>query len=294
MRSLPSVIKGSQYTLVAAPPQPPPSPREPGREGGETDRKAEPAGVSFRQEEFDRALEEIKDRVRREALEKAGDIMAAADAQCKVQLDEAARQIEEEKARVQEESARLREESARLREESRSRGFEEGKKEGTEQGRHEGFDEGMRRAEESERGLLEEMKRVLSDMEAQKTQILHDFEQDIQELALSIAQKVIKMEVNLQGDVMQSIILEAIKEYRDQEWVNISVSPRMADFLTAGDVAFLSTLREVSPNVRIVASPERKDGDCLIDMPGEVLDVGVDTQMENIRRELSRQSGGAA
>ena len=287
MRSLPSVIKGSQYRLVAAPPPPIPSPRGPDPGVGEADGKTEPAALSFRQEEFDQALENVREHILEEALEKAKNIVDSADAQCKEQLSEAARSIEEEKTRAQEENARLREES-------RSQGFAEGQKEGREQGQREGFDEGKRQVEESERGLLEEMKRVLSDMEAQKTQILHDFEQDIQELALAIAQKVIKMEVNLQGDVMQSIILAATREYRNQEWVNISVSPRMADFLTAGDVAFLSTLREVSPNVKIIASPERKDGDCLIDMPGEVLDVGVDTQMENIRRELSRQSGGAA
>ncbi|WP_167875127.1 FliH/SctL family protein [Caproiciproducens galactitolivorans] len=208
------------------------------------------------------------------AFQKAQQIMEAAQ-------NYSANKVKESTERMNGEAALL---MARSREEGYRKGFAEGRTKGSEQGYREGYQDGFQKAENDNKAVLDELSGMLETVEARKEEILQRFESDITRLSLAIAEKIIKKEISLDAKAIQSIIIKAIDSYRNQEWVRIYVSPNTKTLLA--DTTLIKDLQEVSDNVKIEASAEMKDGDCKIEMPNQMIDAGVDTQLNNIKNEL--------
>ena len=129
---------------------------------------------------------------------------------------------------------------------------------------------------------------MLETVEAQKTEILQKFENDIQKLAFAIAEKVIKKELIIDTLAMQSIIQNALDSYTNQSYLKIFVSKNTKSILVNADNSIIQALREISENVKVEISPNMNDGDCRIDMPDRVIDAGVNTQMTKIEQALTK------
>ncbi|XOQ49338.1 MAG: Flagellar assembly protein H [Eubacteriales bacterium] len=209
-----------------------------------------------------------------QAFQKAQQIMEAAQ-------NYSANKVKESTERMNGEAALV---MARSREEGYRKGFAEGRTKGSEQGYREGYQDGFQKAENDNKAVLDELSGMLETVEARKEEILQRFESDITRLSFAIAEKIIKKEISLDEKAIQSIITKAIDSYRNQEWVRIYVSPNTKTLLA--DTTLIKDLQEVSDNVKIEASAEMKDGDCKIEMPNQMIDAGVDTQLNNIKNEL--------
>jgi flagellar assembly protein FliH len=233
---------------------------------------------------------QVRDRhqeIVNEAFKKAKDIVDAAQ-------NYSMNQLKESTMRMNEECAQMR---VRSYEDGYSQGLAEGKAEGNDLGYRAGYEEGLKITEEENEKLksvmkqanedkLNELSQMLNAVECKKTEILNQFEADIQNLAITIAQKVIKKELSTDEKAMQAIILDVMESYRNQEWVKISVSPNTVEQLTKADSNIVQVLKEFSNNVKIVPSPEMKEGDCQIDLPDRLIDAGTDTQMDRIKAAL--------
>ena len=53
-----------------------------------------------------------------------------------------------------------------------------------------------------------------------------------------------------------------------------------------GDVEFLNTLSDLSSNVKIIKMENEEQGTCILELPDEIVDLSVNTQMANIRELL--------
>ena len=53
--------------------------------------------------------------------------------------------------------------------------------------------------------------------------------------------------------------------------------------MVQGDVGLLNELSHVSGNIKIVAMDHSEEGTCIIELPEEIIDVSVNTQIENIK-----------
>ena len=263
MRLLPSVIKASQY-------------------GGVKNADAFPLKIDDSKhvhKDEDLAaldLEGTKRQILEDAVEKARQIVLAAQSYSEDQIREATQRIKEEGTQIKITS----------REEGYKQGLADGKEEGKAAGYQAGFAEGQKKAEEQNRALADELRLMLHTVEQQKDQVLQSLSQDVQGLAFAIAEKVVKVELRTDAAAMQAIIKSATDAYRNQSWVRISVSPQTADILAKADNDILQALQEVSDHVKITASPEMKEGDCKIDMPDQMIDASADAQLEKIKNAL--------
>ncbi len=270
MRSLLNIIKASQYDELKS--------RDPAN--SRKDKPEQPAGMD---------PHEQHEAIVNEAVQKARDIVEAAEYYSMTQLRESTMRMNEECAQMK----------IRSYEDGYSKGLAEGKKEGKEIGYQDGCEEGLRKTEEEKRKVIEEiekaneakeneLKQMLEAVENKKTEILQRFEEGIQGLAITIAQKVIRKEVSLDEKAIRAIILDVMDSYRNQEWVKISVSQSSAELLAKADRSLAEELKEISDNVKIVSSPELKDGDCRIELPDRLIDAGTQTQMECIKSALEQ------
>ena len=164
-----------------------------------------------------------------------------------------------------------------------AQGMTEGKKTGEQAGRLAGYEEGEKKAEAQCRKTLDELTRMIETVEKNKTEILSQFEDGVEELAFTIAKTILKKELSLSGDALRSIITAATDSYRNQTWLRIHLSEKDAGTLLKADVGIAETLEKVSDNVKIVSEPEMEDGGCIIEMPEQVIDAGVDSQFQKIK-----------
>lgn len=271
MRLLPSIIKASQYGDVRI-----------CEVSSVKPAKTPPSSISV--EIAKREADEQHQAIVRDAVQKAKNIVEAAQ-------NYSTNQLRESTMRVNEECAQMK---IRSYEDGYREGFDKGKKEGVDLGYQEGYQNGLKQAEEEvltrnkaeSEAAKDEIGRILSAIEGEKEQILSKYENDLEGLSLQIAQKILRKKLEMDPLVIQDIIRNVLDTYRNQAWVKIQVSPYTSELLAKSDRKLIAALQEVSDNVKIVASPDMNDGDCVIDLPDCMIDAGVDTQLDQVKTAL--------
>lgn len=306
MRSLSRVIKADQYPpivssyvlpkrdLPPASPKPKPKPAEkkaadvPGNsppKAPEAENKRAAAGKPER--DWKAGAEQEARQIEKAARTRAGQVVEDAFAKAKKIVDAAQqyRSREEEKARktIADETAS---EKKRGYSEGYALGTEQGKKDGTSAGYRDGYSEGGKKAEADNGKNLQELGSMIKAVEKAKTKILHDFESDLQDLATAMAKAILKKDLEIDDQAMRSIILSAMQEYRNQEWIRIYVSDKTANILLKADHSIVDALKDISENVKVVVSPDLNDGGCILETPDQVIDAGVDSQLQKIKSAI--------
>ena len=69
-------------------------------------------------------------------------------------------------------------------------------------------------------------------------------------------------------------------------WVRIYMEHNDYETMIQADAEVLSHLARLSDNVKFVVMEQASGGSCIIEMPDEIIDISVDTQLENIRKLL--------
>ncbi len=249
MRLLNKVIKASQYTSLSAEPEA---------------QKIQPKAA---------AGEKVKS-VLDQAFEKANKIVESAENYRASQMQECNRRADEE---LQD-----------AKKQGHEAGFARGRKEGKEAGMRQGLAEGAQKAEAENRKTLHELDEMIQSVEKSKTEILSKFESGLQDLAVTIARAIVKKELAIDPKTLHSIIQNAVDSYRNQAWVRIYVSGKTADLLTKADLSIAQELQSVSDRVKVVVTPEFSEESCVIETPDQVIDAGLDTQLEKIKSALDQ------
>lgn len=220
---------------------------------------------------------------RNEAVEKRKQILDEAAEEAKKIIESA--KLYSEKI-IQDKLRQLDEESAKIRSRSEKEGFQKGLEKGSSEGYQAGFQQGKKEARDSEQQVLDDMKSLLEDMEAQKENILEKYSSDIQKLAFEIAKKIIHIEINTDEEALAAVIENATEAYRSQAWIKLTIPESLEKWVSEDGNRVDEVLHKVSDNVKVVISSSMEDGECLIDMPEQLIDAGVGTQLSRVKTAL--------
>ncbi len=168
---------------------------------------------------------------------------------------------------------------------------EQGYREGQEQGRQDGF----RDAYEEQRRLLdaeiEELEQniseVLESVSLEKSKLLEQYVDDLKKISLAVAEKIIQTSLQSSGEVVKRMILAATDKITKKQWAKIYITK--CDTLVSMDVDadFLEKLSGLSENIKIITMDNGEEGTCIIELPDEIIDASVGTQLENIKDILN-------
>lgn len=177
----------------------------------------------------------------------------------------------------------LEKELDELRERAKKEGYELGYAQGIAEGRL----EAQRELDEKAAAQEKEISAFLKDAVRARDQLLEDSKQDLKELALAIAEKVIRVSLKSSGDILIRMIESATAKRRRCEWAQIYIADcdARASANTVPELA--EALSRLSDRVRIIPMADDESGTCIIEMPDEILDVSVSTQLDNLRGILS-------
>ncbi len=174
-----------------------------------------------------------------------------------------------------------------LFESSRQSGLEAGRAEGLAQGATQAIQEGQRAQERQAADLAAEFERFLEKAGARLDQQMDDNVEELRDLAIAIAEKVVSVSLKSSSEVICRMIQSAIDKRKRREWAHIYIAECDAKHLVRVPASLMTALSALSDRVRIIPMADDEAGTCIIETPDEIVDASAATQLNNIRTLLS-------
>lgn len=196
------------------------------------------------------------------------------------QLSQALRQSEEilEVART---------EAEKIKEEARQKGYDMGFSEGKEEGYWQAHNENAQKFKEDRDVIREEIEKTISEFEELKRQMLYKHLEELKELSIAVAEKVMRVSLQSSGDIIKRMIVGATEKLSRTQWAKIYISKYDAELMVEGDAKLLNSLSFLSDNIKIITMEREEPGTCIIELPKEIIDASINTQLENIKGILN-------
>ena len=205
-----------------------------------------------------------------------------------IQAAEILRDAEQRAAEILEQARRTAEEqSESLLEASRREGLEAGRAEGLAQGVRQAVEESRIAREEQAAVLEQEIRQFLEQAGRALDRQLDKNVEELRDLALAIAEKVVCVSLKSSSEVICRMIQTAIDKRKRREWAHIYIAECDAKQLVKIPQPLMAALSALSGRVRIIPMADDEAGTCIIEMPDEIIDASAATQLNNIRTMLS-------
>ena len=177
-------------------------------------------------------------------------------------------------------------------EEIRAGARDEGYREGYAQGIAKAMDDSIRDREATAARLEQEVQAFLEKASLAREEMILQSQDELLELCLSIAEKVVRVSLRSSSEVVVRMIQTATERMKRQEWVHIYISGCDARQVAQISPALTTTLGALSQHIKVVPMGDDEGGTCIVETPEEIVDASVSTQMSNIRDVLYDQMGG--
>lgn len=197
--------------------------------------------------------------------------------------EEISQTLQEARQEAEELLARAREEAEALKEEARQEGFAAGLEEGKQEGVFQAVKEGEKQLTRQESLFRQELSGALEEIQHAKKKCLQDYLDQLRDCAFAVAEKVIHTSLETSGDVIRRMIVYETEKLKKTAWLKIYMEKLDYDMMMETDADLVKELSKVSDNIKFIVMEKEQRGSCIIETPEEILDIGVETQMENIR-----------
>ncbi len=169
----------------------------------------------------------------------------------------------------------------------RDQGYREGQQKGQEDGFREAYDEQRRLLDAEIRELKSNISEVLQSVTVEKEKLLEQYVDDLKKISLTVAEKVIQTSMQSSGDIVKRMILAATDKITKKQWAKIYITKCDTGVSMDVDTEFLDKLSRLSENIKIITMDNGEEGTCIIELPDEIIDASVGTQLENIKDILN-------
>lgn len=160
-----------------------------------------------------------------------------------------------------------------------AQGYQKGREEGLEIARCE-YEEEKQKEFSSFRAELEE---VLRSAGHAKEMALKKYMEELKDCVIAVAEKIVHISLKSGGEVIGRMIVSATEKLKKKEWVKIYLNKEDYDLMVEADVDVIKELYRLSDNIKFVVMEQEESGNCIIEMPDEIIDASVNTQMSNIK-----------
>lgn len=170
-----------------------------------------------------------------------------------------------------------------LRSTAQEEGFRTGYTEGVAHAHNETMEQRAAQAVQ----LSSEVNHFLEKAMLAQDELLTTSQNELRDLTISIAEKIVRVSLKNSGEVISRMIQRATEKLRRKEWVHIYIAGCDAKAFAQVSPTLTAALAAISDQVKIVPIADEEPGTCMIEMPDEIIDASVSTQITNIRELLS-------
>ena len=169
----------------------------------------------------------------------------------------------------------------------RDQGYREGQETGRQDGTREAYDEQRRLLDAEIQELQNNISEVIQSVSVEKEKLLEQYVDDLKRISLTVAEKVIQTSLQSSGDIVKRMILAATDKITKKQWAKIYITKCDTAVSMDVDTEFLDKLSKLSENIKIVTMDNGEEGTCIIELPDEIINASVGTQLENIKDILN-------
>jgi flagellar assembly protein FliH len=217
------------------------------------------------------------DRIEQEAGERAEEERRRAGEEAEALRAEAKAEAEKILAEAKAGAERAARDAEAAKEEQRSAAEEAGRA----AGREEGFAEGKAEVER----LVERTRSVLERAQEKRAEILAETEQDVVELVLLVARKVVKViSENQKGVILQNVV-QALRKVKTKGTVIIKVNTADLQLTTEHTKDFIKML-ESAQNVQVQEDRSLEPGGCVILTDFGEIDARISSQFAELESKI--------
>lgn len=153
------------------------------------------------------------------------------------------------------------------------------------QGYREGFKQGMDQARQAVDEATARAEQIVAEAEVYAAETLKASERQMVDIALAIARKILNHEIAENFNTILPIVTAALGKVRDQDHVNVRVSPE--DFPLVDEAKpELQSLLTQDGTLDVTNDPGLKNGDCVVETSFGVIDARIDSQFETVKSSL--------
>ena len=173
------------------------------------------------------------------------------------------------------------EECEKLKERARRDGFEAG------------FEAGKNEAVRTCEKYLEAAAKLIGEINAKKEAYYISHEYEMMETVLDMVRKITMSEIKTDPHIIDKIAANAAKNFRNSDYLKISLAEGEASKEFVADKEFVSSLIPFIPEIEVEElSPEDvPEGTVVLDNGSEIVDASIPTQLDFLR-EIMKNSGG--
>ncbi len=201
-------------------------------------------------------------------------------------LEEAAREADEIRQEAERIRRNAREEAVLEKQQAADQGYQEGFEWGREEGCKKAYEEHKAQLAKEWELFKEDMAKALASVEEAKQHSLDKYLGQLMDCAIAVGEKVIHTSLQSSGAIIKRMIMAETEKLKKTAWVRIYMGRTDYDMMMQADEDVINELSRLSDHIKFVVMNKEKRGDCIIEMHDEVIDISVDTQMENIRKVL--------
>lgn len=229
-------------------------------------------------QEVEDAIEEPKDESVPEPL--AYDALLEKLEKREVELKQNEKKILEEAQKSRDDIIKQAQQEA---EEIKKTAFDDASKEGYQDGYNKAYEEHRVQMKEETAAFLLQVRDILQAYEEEKEALISQSVEELKELSIAIAEKVIQVSLKTSGEIIKKMIVTATNKMKHKEWVKIYISKSDSSLIVQSNADLLDAISHLSEHIKVIVMEDSAPGTCIIELPDQIIDASANTQIENIR-----------
>ena len=185
--------------------------------------------------------------------------------------------------------AGVREQADVIMAEAKKRGYEKGHAEGHARGREEGrltaYEAEAHKVREQTAPLANRLDRIATAIENERAVNLAHLQRDMLQCAISVAKKIVRREISLENDVVKSNLAKAIELSAEKSAIRVRLNPADVEIIEEY-IPQVKTAFAKLKSIHLVPDMNVSQGGCVIQSRGGEVDARIETQFEEIERQL--------
>lgn len=204
------------------------------------------------------------------------------------------RELEKKEAQLKEKETRMITEAKHMAEEMmkqaktdaeeiKKNAFEEAAAEGYQSGYQQAYEEHKAKMDEETAVFLLQIRDFIQAYEVEKNQLIAQNIDELKELTISIAEKVIQISLKTSGEIIKKMIVTATNKMKYKEWTKIYISKSDSSLIVESNADLMDAISHLSEHIKVVVMEDSAPGTCIIELPDQIIDASASTQIDNIR-----------
>lgn len=165
--------------------------------------------------------------------------------------------------------------------------YQKGFNDGLEKGSVDGERKGFERASKKLAPLLDSLRDALLQLKNLRAGTFRQIEEDVVELAIAIARKVVCREIEMDREVVMHVARQALSRIDDPGKIKIKMSPQDFEFINATSYKLSDVIGNID-NVSLEAADNIQSGGCIIETNRGEIDARIENQIHAVEESFRK------